>query len=247
MRVNISRFSYLPSRGARGSELRVIFSLTLTLILVLLCVGSCTPAPDDESMSDAADELEMMSGETVSGETVSGEAVSGEAVSGEAVSGASAAIDQRSGDDNPPDGEMTDQSFVSSPHLLIGRGAQEFIAITDGEVSTLHRGCQGAQHLWVSLRLPIHRPNAYGLELTLLDQDDELLAPPFTLEEEEWLAYDVADQESQGSEIIGLTLVIFDPMMVVGEQALIKTRVFVGDEALESRVWVEVQWGADAC
>ena len=117
----------------------------------------------------------------------------------------------------------------------------------DGEVSTLHRGCQGAQHLWVSLRLPTHTPAEYGLELTLLDQEDQLLAPPFTLEGEEWLGYEVDGQNNLGSEIIGLTLVIFDPMRVVGKEALVKTRVFIDDDVLESYVWVEVQWGADAC
>ena len=68
-----------------------------------------------------------------------------------------------------------------------------------------------------------------------------------TLEEEEWLGYQVVGQETAGSQIIGLTLVIFDPMGVVGKEALIKTRVFVADEVLERRSWVEVQWGADAC
>ena len=137
--------------------------------------------------------------------------------------------------------------FISSSELLLGKGADAFETIQDGEISTLHRGCQGAQHLWVSLRLPNHSPDAYGLELTLVDQDDTLLAPPFTLEGEEWLGYDVEDQSTQGSEIIGLTLVIFDPMGVVGKEALVRTKVFVGEVTLESRVWVEVQWGADAC
>jgi len=153
---------------------------------------------------------------------------------------------QRPEPDATPD-MMSSEPFVSSPLLLVGKGANEFIPIDDGDVSTLHRGCQGAQHLWVSLRLPMHTPDAYGLELQLVDDDDELLAPPFTLEEEEWLGYEVVGQETTGSEIIGLTLVIFDPMGVVGKEALIKTRVFVAGEVLERRSWVEVQWGADAC
>ena len=152
------------------------------------------------------------------------------------------------GDEQDPlNDTLIEPDFVSSPYLLVGKGATEFIAIEDGEVSTLHRGCQGAQHLWVSLRLPMHTPDAYGLELTLVDMSDALLAPPFTLEEEEWLAYEVPDQDRTGSEIIGLTLVIFDPMAVVGEEALVRTKVFIGNDILERRVWVEVQWGADAC
>jgi len=145
------------------------------------------------------------------------------------------------------DDSMGNVDFISSPHLLVGRGADQFIPVEEGEVSTLHRGCQGAQHLWVSLRLPTHSPDAYQLELTLIGDDGDLLAPPFTLEEEEWLGYSVEGQSLPGSEIIGLTLVIFDPMAVVGREALVKTRVQVGDRVLESRVRVEVQWGADAC
>ena len=139
----------------------------------------------------------------------------------------------------------TEMDFESSPDLLVGKGAQEFISMLDGEVSTLHRGCQGAQHLWVSLRLPQHTPDAYALELQLVDDQDQLLAPPFTLTEEFWLPYE--DQNHAGSEIIGLTLVIFDPMNVVGDEALVKAKVTINDVILESRVWVEVQWGADAC
>ena len=154
--------------------------------------------------------------------------------------------DQDSEQDNVND-MLIEPPFMSSPYLLVGKGATEFIPIADGEVSTLHRGCQGAQHLWVSLRLPMHAPDAYGLELTLVDDSDALLAPPFTLEEEEWLAYEIPERADVGSEIIGLTLVIFDPMAVVGEVALVRTKVFIGDEVFESRVWVEVQWGADAC
>jgi hypothetical protein len=141
----------------------------------------------------------------------------------------------------------TIDDFVSSPDLLVGTGSDDFRSIEEGDISTLHRGCQGAQHLWVSLRLPAYQPDEYGLELTLVDQENQLLAPPFTLEGEEWLPYEPEDQDTQGSQIIGLTLVIFDPMGVVGKDALIKTKVFVGDVVLESRGWVEVQWGADAC
>ena len=79
----------------------------------------------------------------------------------------------------------------------------------------------------------------------LVDDQDQLLAPPFTLTEEFWLPYE--DQNHAGSEIIGLTLVIFDPMNVVGDEALVKAKVTINDVILESRVWVEVQWGADAC
>lgn len=153
-------------------------------------------------------------------------------------------------DDSPESSDAeTDlnQNFESSPYLLLGKGAREFIEIDDGEVSTLHRGCQGAQHLWVSLRLPMHAPDAYSLELQLVDGQDELLAPPFTLTEEFWLAYEDSNEGTVGCEIIGLTLVIFDPTRVVGDEALVKAKVTVDDQVLESRVWVEVQWGADAC
>lgn len=152
-----------------------------------------------------------------------------------------------------PSSNHSNPDPLSSPFLLVGKGADRFISTQQGEISTLHRGCQGAQHLWVSLRLPQHMPQAYGLELQLVNEEDQLLAPPFTLEGEEWLAYEIEDESlssfgSLGSELIGLTLVIFDPMKVVGKQALIKSRVFLDEEeSVESHLWVEVQWGADAC
>lgn len=148
----------------------------------------------------------------------------------------------------PPEGSSDmERPFVSSPDLLLGKGDEMFIPVQDGEVSTLHRGCQGAQHLWVSLRLPRHAPDEYAVELQLVDELDSLLAPPYTLTEETWLAYRPDGQDDEGSEILGLTLVIFDPMSVVGREALVKAKVTVSGETLESRVWVEVQWGADAC
>lgn len=148
-----------------------------------------------------------------------------------------------------PDEPSEELDPAEPPRLLVGKGAERFISMQDGEVSTLHRGCQGAQHLWVSLRLPRDEPDEYAVELQLVDEDDALLAPPFTLTEEAWLAYqdETNGEEITGSEIIGLTLVIFDPMAVVGGQALVKAKVSVDGETLESHVWVEVQWGADAC
>ena len=188
---------------------------------------------------------EMMTGEMMTGEMMSDDMMSGERMSNDETDQMLMRDDEM--DTSTMMDMMNNQVFMSSPYLQVGKGEQEFIAIEDGEVSTLHRGCQGAQHLWVSLRLPMHTPDAYGLELTLVNQNDEFLAPPFTLKEEEWIAYEVSGQEHQGSEIIGLTLVIFDPISVVGREGLIKTKVFIDGEVLESRVWVEIQWGADAC
>ena len=138
----------------------------------------------------------------------------------------------------------------SNPVLLLGTGADQFRTLDDGEISTLHRGCQGAQHLWVSLRLPQHPPKSYALELSLFNENQELVAPPFSLEDEEWLGYSDSNYGSQhqGSEIIGLTLVVFDPSRVVGTRALVRSVVMISEQVrVENEMWVEVQWGADAC
>ena len=144
-----------------------------------------------------------------------------------------AGVDGIDGGDTPP----------QSDRLIIGRGVEEFIMMTEGEVSTLHRGCQGAQHLWVSLRIKDAEPNSYPFTLTLINEEGDEVAPPYTLDQEFWSP----SVDDEGSELYGLTLVIFDPTRVVGQRALITAMVEIDGQRLSRSIWVEVQWGADAC
>ena len=236
-RVNKQRVNKQRVNKQRVNKRRVnVWSALIILMVLLHLAVACTPNSPESSNSNELQSTDIQEADLDTG----------------VIDAPMKEMDPLN--DSPESSEETsesetelNQNFESSPYLLLGKGAREFVAIDDGEISTLHRGCQGAQHLWVSLRLPMHAPDAYALELQLVDEQNELLAPPFTLTEEFWLAYEDSNEGTMGSEIIGLTLVIFDPTRVVGNEALVKAKVTVDDQVLESRVWVEVQWGADAC
>lgn len=148
---------------------------------------------------------------------------------------ADAAADGAVEDGGPP-APQTD--FV----VELGLGDRVFRPVQTGDVAPLQRGCQGAQHVWISLRSPDLDPGDLPNTLRAVRvRDGEEVVPPHTLELP-WVA------GGPGVELVGVTLVMFDPVAVVGEVV----DLFAEVEAPDGRVGravirVRVEWGPDAC
>lgn len=133
-----------------------------------------------------------------------------------------------------------DAAAEASLPLVLGLGERALVPAEEGDEALLQRGCQGAQHIWVSLRAPTLAPGTHALTLALVRADGVLVVPPYTIEHD-WRAADV------GAELIGVTLVVFDPLAVVGELADIEATVTADGETGRARLRVRVAWGPDAC
>lgn len=126
-----------------------------------------------------------------------------------------AACDPKLPDD--PDGSAPDDpdAWVPSgdPRVELGTGRDAFEAFEDGQTLELVSGCQGAQHIWTSVR-------AYGLDPrgTILDvsatrdRDGMMLSQTFHVR--------VSLEPVAGTdyaEVSGLTLVVPEPDQAIGE------------------------------
>ncbi|MGK0360237.1 MAG: hypothetical protein ACI9U2_002550 [Bradymonadia bacterium] len=124
----------------------------------------------------------------------------------------------------------------------LGLGHRMFSAPRPGEVAPLQRGCQGAQHVWISLRSVDLMPGDLTNHLQAIRvRDGEVVVPRHTLV----LPWDAG---ATGAELIGVTLVVFDPVAVIGE--LIDVHVEVeaaGGRVGRAVIRVRVEWGPDAC
>jgi hypothetical protein len=130
-------------------------------------------------------------------------------------------------------GPAVDSARSDPGTLRVGQGARTFEPLADGDVAWLHRGNQGLQHVWVSLRRegePGFAPVRLALEV-----DGESVASPFEVS--------VPWSEHVGGEIeaLGLTLVVPEPGRVVDRPAVLRVAVADDDEQVE----VVVEWGAE--
>lgn len=126
--------------------------------------------------------------------------------------------------------------------LDIGLGERSFDPIAHGDVALLQRGCQGAQHIWIGLRSPSLPPGDHIITLALNRAVDGAEAVPPHQLELPWVAY------ADGAELLGVTLVVFDPLAVVDAEADIHVAVEAPDGRIGRAVRrVRVEWGPDAC
>lgn len=125
--------------------------------------------------------------------------------------------------------------------LELGGGEEQLTQLADGDEVLLHRGCQGAQHIWISLRAPTLEPALYPVTLAISHPDGAEAVPAHTID------YDFAAADP-GAELIGVTLVVFDPLAVIGQPVDIHATVETGDgEVGRDTRRVTVEWGADDC
>jgi hypothetical protein len=152
-------------------------------------------------------------------------------------------------DAGAPDAAIAGDGGVASPPepptdfvLELGLGHRMFTAAAAGAEAPLQRGCQGAQHVWISLRSPDLQPGDLNNFLRAVRvRDGEEVVPRHSL----ILPWEGA---ADGAALIGVTLVIFDPVAVVGELVDIEVEVEAPDGRIgRAVIRVRVEWGPDAC
>lgn len=141
------------------------------------------------------------------------------------------------------DAGLADPPAPASDFVIeLGLGAREFVAATTGDRAPLQRGCQGAQHVWISLRSPALAPGDHANVLRAVRvRDGAEVVPTHTLE----LPWEAGPA---GAELVGVTLVMFDPVAVVGELVDLHAEVVAPDGRVGRAVLrIRVEWGPDAC
>ncbi|HYI01200.1 hypothetical protein [Hyalangium sp.] len=129
--------------------------------------------------------------------------------------------------------------------LELGTGRQQFTPLNDGDTLGLQRGCQGGQHIFVSLRAWGLPPEPVMVELSLTrTEDEQKVSSPFRVR---YLFAQGNDLDAP-DELTGLLLVIPEPDKAVGRAVRVTAAVQTdpGDRATHVRTGT-LQWGADAC
>lgn len=129
--------------------------------------------------------------------------------------------------------------------LEVGTGQQEFTPLADGDTLLIHRGCQGSQHTYVSLRswgLPSD-PVIVELALTRTE-DGTKVSSKFRVR---YLFAQSASEELPDT-LPGLLLPIPDPSAAVGRSVRLTASVELdsGATVTDARTGT-LQWGDPAC
>jgi len=144
-----------------------------------------------------------------------------------------------------PPGSTTDDAATLPPGvLLLGEGASDFRAVEDGDTLLIAQGCQGSQHVWITLRSEDMDPRGMVVELELVRADDDtLVSSPFLLR----LSF-TPDTGGAFAQLTGLTLLIPDPDLAIGHDLILRGRLEDrnGVEALAERS-VQIEWGTEVC
>lgn len=141
----------------------------------------------------------------------------------------------------PPPPPPLSELPVGDFEVKLSSHPEVFTPLSDGDAVTLHRGCQGAQHVWVGLSVEGLSAEPISFELTLRDSAHVLTR--LYLEGEAW------EQSNNGSfDLIGLTLVVFDAEEAIGRPLVLGVEVRSADGEV-GYGWREVivAWGADSC
>jgi len=142
-----------------------------------------------------------------------------------------------------PEGGPTDPD--PSLRLEVGTGQQQqFIPLADGETLLLQRGCQGGQHIFVSLRAWGLPPNPVMLDLSLTRAEDgQGVAPPFRVR----FLFTQATGDAP-DEATGLVFQLTQPDQAVGRTVRLTASVETdaGQTAEDSHTG-PLQWGPSAC
>jgi hypothetical protein len=129
------------------------------------------------------------------------------------------------------------------PVVLLGAGESSFTEITDGQTLLLARGCQGLQHVWITLRATDIDPRGVIVELSLTRTGDQLtLASPFQVR----LSFTALDPIL--SELSALPLVVPMPADALGHDVRIQARITdrLGRTASDAHD-VRIEWGTEIC
>jgi hypothetical protein len=149
-------------------------------------------------------------------------------------------------DDGMPDGGPLPDAIGAE--LLIGTGGIDcYLPLEDGDVAYLARGCQGSQHVWISLRargLDLRSPLIQMRGVRASDASDEIGPVVQTrltfdpIEGEDWFALD------------GMRILVPEPDAVAGEEVVLGVRVRENRSpgiTVEREKRVTLEWGPETC
>ena len=142
-----------------------------------------------------------------------------------------------------------DRALVSeaSFEATLGTGRETYMPLVDGDTLFLELGHQGLQHVLVSIRLHGLPQDRYTVDLLLIREDGVAVSEPAHVR----LPFALMADES-GVELLGYTLVVVDPVLGVGHDALLRIAVEgpEGDVAVDERnvhvEWAPEDWNPDA-
>lgn len=138
----------------------------------------------------------------------------------------------------PPDGEV-----LYDGTLELGEGQTVFRPIADGDTLLIARGCQGSQHVWISLRAsPGLDPRGMIIRLRLQRASDDVDVGL------EFLVRLSFTPDTDHSERLGLTLQIPVPDDALTQDLVLSGEVIdrAGHGARAERT-VQVAWGTEVC
>jgi predicted small lipoprotein YifL len=144
----------------------------------------------------------------------------------------------------PPDAARPEDAAGARGVLRLGEGEREFRPIEDGDVLLLARGCQGSQHVWMTLRSERMDPRGMVVELSMRRLDDgALVSAMFRLR----LSF-TPDPSGDYAQLTGLTLQVPMPDDAIGRDLVLRGRIEdrAGVEASDERR-VRVAWGPEVC
>jgi hypothetical protein len=126
----------------------------------------------------------------------------------------------------------------------IGNGSDTFVPFADGDTLDLIHGCQGAQHIWIALRVWGLNPRGTILDLELTRERDGLqVSQIFTVR--------VSLEPVAGTdyaEVTGLTLIVPEPDQAIGEDLTLTATVTAMDGRSATSVrHIRTEWGEGGC
>ena len=139
-----------------------------------------------------------------------------------------------------PGGDMSARSNAPFD-VLMGTGRQRYMPLFDEDIMYLELGHQGLQHVLVSIRLMGLPQGRYVVDFQLVREDAGAVSEPARVR----LPFTELSDGS-GAELLGYTLVVADPVLGVGHDAVLRVAVEGPDGGIgmaERRVHVE--WAPD--
>lgn len=131
-----------------------------------------------------------------------------------------------------------------APTLRLGEGEAAFRAIADADTLLVARGCQGSQHVWMTLQSEGLDPRGVLVQLSLARVSDGGVV---TLEFSVRLSF-VPDASGTFAQLTGVTLQVPLPDAAIGEDLVLVGRLVdrAGVTASAERR-VRIAWGTEVC
>lgn len=143
-------------------------------------------------------------------------------------------------DGGPPSDAPMGDANVPEGTLTLCEGELACRPIEDGDVLQIVRGCQGSQHVWITLRTEGLGAPGNVIDISLVRAvDEEPVSETYHL-----LLSLVPDATGESAQLTGFTLIIPSPDASIGDDLVLRAsaRDRMGRDAWASRR-VQLEWG----